>query len=171
MLAGALGGVWDLAQRSLTEEPEASIEHLAGSAIYLMLAPFVGRRQASSRAAGRGSTVAYVTRWRPTVAGDFDDRGLLVTELTGQTLRYLNGHPGAANIEISRALDVRHESQMSRHLVRLEKAGMVTRRKEGRTNAWTLTARGEEAARSLRDLQTEAPRLTNALLLRAANDA
>lgn len=41
---------------------------------------------------------------------------------------------------------------MSRHLVRLERAGMVVRRKEGRTNAWRLTAQGEEAARSLRDV-------------------
>jgi AcrR family transcriptional regulator/DNA-binding MarR family transcriptional regulator len=151
VLAGALGGVWDLALRSLTDEPEASIEHLAGSAIYLMLVPFVGRRQAASRAAGRGSTVAYVTRWRPTVAGDLDDRGLLVTELTGDTLCYLARNPGAANVEVSRALDVRHESQMSRHLVRLERAGMVARRKQGRTNAWRLTAQGEEAARSLRN--------------------
>jgi DNA-binding MarR family transcriptional regulator len=100
-----------------------------------------------------------VTRWTPTVVGGDDDRGLLVTELTSQTLRYLNGHPGAANIDIARAVDVRHESQMSRHLSRLEKAGMVTRRKEGRTNAWVLTARGEEAARTLRDLKAETPRL------------
>jgi AcrR family transcriptional regulator len=159
VLAGALGGVWELALRSLTDEPEASIEQLAGAAIYLMLAPFAGRRQAASRAAGRGSTVAYVTRWRPTVAGDLDDRGLLVTELTADTLRYLARNPGAANVEISRALDVRHESQMSRHLVRLERAGMVVRRKEGRTNAWRLTGCGEEAARTLRDLRADAPRL------------
>jgi DNA-binding MarR family transcriptional regulator len=101
-----------------------------------------------------------VTRWTPTVVGDADDRGLLVTELTGQTLRYLNGHPGAANIEVARAVDVRHESQMSRHLSRLERAGMVQRRKEGRTNAWTLTDRGAEAARTLRDLRSSAPPLT-----------
>jgi AcrR family transcriptional regulator len=161
VLAGALGGVWELALRSLTDEPEASIEQLAGAAIYLMLAPFAGRRQAASRAAGRGSTVAYVTRWRPTVAGDCDDRGLLVTELTADTLRYLARNPGAANVEISRALDVRHESQMSRHLVRLERAGLVERRKEGRTNAWRLTGRGEEAARSLGDLRSNPRRLTD----------
>ena len=37
---------------------------------------------------------------------------------------------------------------------------MVSRRKEGRTNAWVLTARGEDAARTLRDLRSDAPRLT-----------
>jgi AcrR family transcriptional regulator len=152
VLAGAIGSVWELAFSRLTEEPDGSIAELAGTAIYLMLAPFAGRRQAAARAAGRGGGAAYVTRWTPTVTGDSDDRGLLVTELTGQTLRFLNGHPGAANIDIARAVDVRHESQMSRHLGRLERAGMVSRRKEGRANAWQLTARGEEAARTLRDL-------------------
>jgi AcrR family transcriptional regulator/DNA-binding MarR family transcriptional regulator len=160
VLACAISGVWGLAFAQLTEKPDASISDLAGVAIFLLLAPFAGRRHAAARAAGRGGTAAYVTRWTPTVVGGDDDRGLLVTELTSQTLRYLNGHPGAANIDIARAVDVRHESQMSRHLWRLEKAGMVTRRKEGRTNAWVLTARGEEAARTLRDLKAEAPRLT-----------
>jgi AcrR family transcriptional regulator len=152
-LTSAIGGVWELALRTLGEDPDASIEDLGGAAIYLMLSPFVGRRQAAARAAGRGScTPAYVTRWTPTVVGDSDERGLLVTELTGQTLRYLKGHPNAANIDIARAVDVRHESQMSRHLGRLERAGMVSRRKDGRANAWRLTARGEEAARTLHDL-------------------
>jgi AcrR family transcriptional regulator len=157
-LTSAIGGVWELALRALSEDPDAAIADLGGVAIYLMLSPFVGRRQAAARAAGRGSCApAYVTRWTPTVVGDSDERGLLVTELTGQTLRYLNGHPGAANIDIARAVDVRHESQMSRHLGRLERAGMVARRKEGRANAWRLTARGEEAARTLRDLRADAP--------------
>jgi AcrR family transcriptional regulator len=161
VLAGAIGSVWELAFRSLTEDPNNSISDLAGTAIYLVLAPFVGRRQAAARAAGRGGATAYVTRWTPTVTGASEDRGLLVTELTGQTLRYLNGHPGAANVDVARAVDVRHESQMSRHLGRLERAGMVCRRKEGRTNAWCLTARGEEAARTLRDMRADAPRLTD----------
>ncbi len=116
VLAGAIGSVWELAFRELTEDPSNAIAELAGPAIYLVLAPFVGRRQAAARAAGRGGATAYVTRWTPTVVGDSEERGLLVTELTGQTLRYLNGHPGAANIDIARAVDVRHESQMSRHL-------------------------------------------------------
>jgi AcrR family transcriptional regulator/DNA-binding MarR family transcriptional regulator len=161
VLACAISGVWGLAFAQLTEKPDTSISDLAGVAIFLLLAPFAGRRHAAARAAGRGGTAAYVTRWTPTVVGGDDDRGLLVTELTSQTLRYLNGHPGAANIDIARAVDVRHESQMSRHLGRLEKAGMVSRRKEGRTNAWVLTARGEEAARTLRDLRRDTPRLAD----------
>jgi AcrR family transcriptional regulator len=159
-LTSAVGGIWELALRTLGEGADGSIADLGGVAIYLLLSPFVGRRQAAARAAGRGSCApAYVTRWTPTVVGESDERGLLVTELTSQTLRYLNRNPGAANIDIARAVDVRHESQMSRHLGRLERAGMVVRRKDGRANAWRLTARGKEAAQVLCDLPADTPRL------------
>jgi DNA-binding transcriptional ArsR family regulator len=76
---------------------------------------------------------------------------LLVTELTRQTVLYLLAHPGACNVEVARAVGVRHESQMSRHLVRLERAGIVTRRRAGRANAWRLSERGVDAARVLHD--------------------
>jgi AcrR family transcriptional regulator len=163
VLAGALGGVWDLVHRRLSDEPEASLADLAEDATYLMLAPFVGRRQAAARGIGRSAVNTYVTRWTPAVAAGPDEPGLMVTELTGQTLQFLDGHPGAANVDIARAVDVRHESQMSRHLGRLERAGMVSHRREGRANAWQLTARGKEAVRALPDLRSDAPRLTDRL--------
>ena len=87
VLTGALGGVWELAFRRLTDESDEPIDALAGAAVYLVLAPFVGRRQAAARAAGRGSgSAAYVTRWTPAVVGDSADRGLLVTEAHGSDL-------------------------------------------------------------------------------------
>ena len=157
VLAAALGGVWELLRRHLTEE--ASECDVTSSAIYGLLTPFVGRRRAAVRASALGHPATFVARWTPSDVGT-EDLGLLVTELTRQTLEYLEGHPGATNVAVARAVDVRHESQMSRHLARLERAGMVSHRKEGRTNAWRLTARGEEAARTLRDLRVDAPRLT-----------
>jgi DNA-binding MarR family transcriptional regulator len=145
VVVGALGGVWELAARKLTADaPKGAFTDLGSEAIFLMLAPFVGRREAAARVAGREVAGAYVTRWTPTVSGD--EPTLLVTELTRHTLEYLAAHPDAANVDIARAVDVRHESQMSRHLSRLERAGMVTRRKEGRANAWQLTEAGREAA-------------------------
>jgi AcrR family transcriptional regulator len=144
VLAGAFGALWDLVHRRLTEEPDGSLADLGEVATYLVLAPFAGRRRAVTLA-GRGSSIAFVTRWSPRTAGA-DVRGLVVTELTRQTLSYLKAHPGACNVDIARGVDVRHESQISRHLVRLERAGVVRRRKEGRTNAWQLTILGREAA-------------------------
>ncbi len=150
VLASALGGVWELVHRRLTDQPDASLADLGEAADYLMLAPFTGRRRAAALA-GQGSAVAFVTRWSPQVAGT-DHPGLTVTELTRQTLRYLAANPGACNVDIARGVDVRHESQISRHLVRLERAGIVRRRKEGRTNAWTLTVLGQEAAGAVHDV-------------------
>ncbi|HEX5925142.1 MAG TPA: hypothetical protein VFY45_15025 [Baekduia sp.] len=155
VLAAALGGVWELLRHFLTDD--VAEHEVATAAINALLAPFVGRRRAAIRAQDPGDAVTFVTRWTPNSA---DGDGVLVTELTRLTLAYLGAHPGAANIDIARAVDVRHESQMSRHLGRLERAGMVRHRKEGRSNAWALTARGEDAARTLRDLGVEAPRLT-----------
>ncbi len=155
VLAAALGGVWELLRRHLTEE--AAQNDLAAAAIYALLTPFVGRRRAVIRASALGHPAMSVARWTPSDVGK-EDLGLLVTELTRQTLEYLDEHPDATNIAVARAVDVRHESQMSRHLARLRREGVVQRRREGRTNAWRLTARGRDAVRSLHDLRTEVTR-------------
>jgi AcrR family transcriptional regulator len=147
VLAAALGGVWELLRRHLAE---AASEHdLSAAAIYGLLTPFVGRRRAVIRSSALGHPTTFVARWAPSDVGT-QELGLLVTELTRQTLEYLDRHPDATNIAVARAVDVRHESQMSRHLARLRREGVVQRRKEGRTNAWRLTARGQEAVRSVR---------------------
>jgi AcrR family transcriptional regulator len=161
VLAAALGGVLEMLGRRLFDaDPEAAQGDLAGAAIYTLLAPFIGRRRAVTRAGVLSDTTVFVARWTPSDAGADHQAGLLITELTRLTLEYLREHPGATNIAVARAVDVRHESQMSRHLARLQREGVVQRRKEGRTNAWRLTPRGEEAARSLRDLRSDGPRLT-----------
>jgi AcrR family transcriptional regulator len=147
VLAAALGGVWELVRSHLTDGDVQG--DLAAAAVYTLLAPFIGRRRAATRASVlSGDPSIFVARWTPS---DTTELSLLVTELTRQTLEYLDKHPDATNIAIARAVDVRHESQMSRHLARLRRAGIVQRRKEGRTNAWQLTARGQDAARSVRD--------------------
>jgi AcrR family transcriptional regulator len=148
VLAAALGSVWELLRRQLTDDDEAANGDLAAAAIYALLAPFIGRRRAVTRASLLSDPSVFVARWTPS---DTTELSLLVTELTRLTLEYLDKHPDATNIAIARAIDVRHESQMSRHLARLRRAGIVQRRKEGRTNAWQLTARGQDAARSVRD--------------------
>jgi AcrR family transcriptional regulator len=162
VLAAALGGVCELLRRRLTAgDADAAHADLTAPAIYCMLAPFIGRRRAVTRASVLSDSTIFVARWTPSDAGADHQPGLLVTELTRLTLEYLDAHPDATNIAVARAVDVRHESQMSRHLARLQREGVVQHRKEGRTNAWRLTARGEEAARSLRDARAEAPRLTD----------
>ena len=161
-LRGALGGVWELLRRELTEEADDAIGDLAAAAIYVMLAPFVGRRRAvvAGQRAGAIRRPSWRAGRRRTPATE--DRGLLVTELTRQTLEYLDRHPGATNIAVARAVDVRHESQMSRHLARLRACGdgAVAARRAAPTRGGCGTgARRRDAVRSVRD---DAPRLTAA---------
>jgi AcrR family transcriptional regulator len=150
---GAVGAILELATDPiLAGEP---LQPILAPALYTALAPFTGRRVASRRAADppRISAMSVVDADAPPPSPTDQ---LLVTELTRQTVLHLAVSPDACNVDIARAIGVRHESQMSRHLVRLERAGIVQRRKEGRTNAWRLTALGEEAACSLR---SDAPRV------------
>jgi AcrR family transcriptional regulator len=152
VLAAALGGVFELVRRGLTDAHEGhGPKDLIAPATYAVLAPFIGRRRAATRASVLSDPALFVARWTPSDGGAEHQPGLLVTELTRLTLEYLDAHPDATNISVARAVDVRHESQMSRHLARLHREGVVQRRKEGRTNAWRLTDRGREAVRSLRD--------------------
>jgi AcrR family transcriptional regulator len=144
---GAVGAILELATDPILADE--SLQAIVAPALYTALAPFTGRRIASLRAASPPRISAASTLAAPPRSATVAQ--LLVTELTRQTVLHLVAHPEACNVEIARAIGVRHESQMSRHLVRLERAGIVERRKEGRTNAWRLTARGHEAARSLRE--------------------
>jgi AcrR family transcriptional regulator len=148
---GAVGAILELVGDPVIEG--APLQEIVGPAIYLGLAPFAGRRAASIRAANP----PRISPPTPVPGRSAQDGGLLpggtdqllVTELTRQTVLYLADHAGARNIDIARAIGVRHESQMSRHLARLERAGIVRHLKEGRTNAWRLTAQGREAAGAL----------------------
>jgi AcrR family transcriptional regulator len=151
VLAAALGGVWELLRRELTED--GSQEDLTAAAIYGLLTPFVGRRRAVIRASAVGHPSTFVTRWTPSDGGVGQQLGLLVTELTRQTLEE---HPDATNVAVARAVDVRHESQMSRHLARLQQAGVVRCHKSGRTNAWQLTPHGQEALQTIKNIQMPA---------------
>jgi TetR/AcrR family transcriptional regulator len=149
---GAVGAILELATDPiLAGEP---LQPIVAPALYTALAPFTGRRVASRRAADPPRISAMSVVDGDAAPASPTDQ-LLVTELTRQTVLHLAVSPDACNVDIARAIGVRHESQMSRHLVRLERAGIVQRRKEGRTNAWRLTALGEEAACALR---SDAPR-------------
>jgi AcrR family transcriptional regulator len=154
VLAAAMGGVWELLRRHLCEA--ALQDDLQAAATYGLLAPFIGRRRAVIRASALGHPSTFVTRWTPSDAGVNQQLGLLVTELTRQTLEYLDEHPDATNVAVARAVDVRHESQMSRHLARLQQAGVVRCHKSGRTNAWQLTPHGHEALQTVKNTQTPA---------------
>ncbi len=138
LVAGAVGGAWELLHQRLTDDLDGALADVTGPAAYLVLVPFVGHRRATEGMARMRPPAAAPV---PEPAGDH----LPVTELAFQTLNYLHAHPGARNTDLSRALGVRHDSQTSRHLVRLMRDGLIEVQRQGRANAWWLTAAGEQA--------------------------
>lgn len=64
---------------------------------------------------------------------------------------YLAEHPGASNQKIASGIGIRHLGQASTLLARLEQLEVLTKHSggAGRRNAWTLSKRGEDIARSL----------------------
>ena len=153
----AVGAVMELAYRHLTgPDAESSMLPLIAPAAYLVFAPRLGRRAAlveAERIAGAAVAVPRVDAADHMV----EDNALRLTRLTECTLLYLAGHRGARNVEIAAAIGVEHESQISRHLRRLEDAKAARRTRDGRSNAWELTALGERLAGELREAADHAP--------------
>jgi AcrR family transcriptional regulator len=137
---GSVGALWELVLQHLTGQGETRrLTDLAGSSIFLVLAPYVGRRAAMRHAMSPPPVPPPAPQLRPPtslVAG--------LTQLARSTLQFLAGHRGASNAEIGLAVGVPHASQMSRHLHRLEQEGLVRSIRDGRRNAWSLTDIGEK---------------------------
>ena len=62
-------------------------------------------------------------------------------------LRYIGAHPGCSGEDVRRALGFGHLSQASRLLKRLERAGLIARRRgRGGANAWRIAASKKDDA-------------------------
>ncbi len=151
----AVGAVVELAYRHLTgPDAESSMLSLVAPAAYLVLAPRLGRRTALTEAERIASAASAAPRVE--VVDLMGDSALRLTRLTESTLLYLAGHRGARNVEIAAAIGIEHESQISRHLRRLEHAKAARRTRDGRSNAWELTDVGERLASQVREAESRA---------------
>ncbi|MGH2912171.1 MAG: TetR/AcrR family transcriptional regulator [Solirubrobacteraceae bacterium] len=65
---------------------------------------------------------------------------------------YVAENPGASNRKIATGIGIKHVGQASTLLARLERLEVLTKQPggAGRSNAWTLSPRGEEVVRSLK---------------------
>lgn len=68
----------------------------------------------------------------------------VLTRLSVSCLSYLSVHSGSSGAQVARGLGVRHLSQASRLLSRLEAQGLVVNDPTNRENAWALTRFGRE---------------------------
>lgn len=144
---GAAGALWELVrQHLLNRDPDRRLRELAGPAIFLILVPYVGRGHAMSMA----KNPPLLTLEGPgSASADRPATRTRLTELAQQTLLFLRERPLASNAEIAEGIGVAYASQISRHLHRLANEQLIVGTREGRRNAWSLTARGERVTADL----------------------
>lgn len=140
-----LAPLWGMVQQHLLDA--IPLEEAVSSAIYLTLVPVVGRADALHEA--RAAVPQLRCRRPRQRVGQALGPGIDLAARDVDALLHLHRSPGASNAEIARAIGDRHESQISRRMAGLRKAGLVRRKANGRHAAWQLTPKGREIVTQL----------------------
>jgi AcrR family transcriptional regulator len=145
LAASSVGVLWELVFEHLVAgKPGGDLQVLARPAMYLVLAPHVGRAEALRLAAD--PPVLAPMQSRPS---ESDVVPFRLTALARRTLLFVSEHPLAISAEIGDGIGVVHASQISRHLAGLEVRELLSSRREGRCKFWSLTELGVETVTAL----------------------
>jgi AcrR family transcriptional regulator len=152
---GLVGAAFGIVYSRVLEGESGSLVGLLGELMAMIVLPYLGPAAARREQARPAPVVRPVEVRGPT--GIDDPLSGLGVRFTYRTARVLEGvllHPGASNRVVAEYAEVADPAQISRLLARLGRAGLLLNTGGGHTkgepNAWTLTPRGERAARSIR---------------------
>jgi AcrR family transcriptional regulator len=161
LLASVMGVVH---ARLVAREPEPLIG-LLGPLMGILAGSFMDQAQVA-REIERGDRLAReMLRERALRASEVAHPGLPVdvpvvllsarAQRARQCLLYVAQHPGVSNQRVAAGIGASHREQVSRLLGRLAGLGLLVKRAggPGHPNAWSLTAEGEQVARSLAERQ------------------
>jgi AcrR family transcriptional regulator/DNA-binding MarR family transcriptional regulator len=134
----------------------APMTSLLGALMGMIVLPYQGNAAATREAAKPAPRRRRATRREPE-----DPLRALDMRLTYRTVRVLRAiaelggrGAGSSNRQIAEASDITDQGQISRLLVRLEHFGLVRNdgagRRSGEPNVWSLTPKGKELERSIR---------------------
>ena len=156
---GLVGAAFGIVYARLRRDERAPLEVLVGELMAMIVLPYLGpaaaRRELTRKvpATPQAGSSAGVRRMR---GEDESLRGVPV-RLTYRTARVLEGvaeWPGASNRMVGEYAGIHDPGQISKLLARLERVGLLVNTGEGHAkgepNAWGLTPRGEQVARSIR---------------------
>ncbi len=156
---GLVGAAFTIVYTRLLRGERGPLTDLLGELMGMIVLPYQGataarREQARSVPTARADAPRTSPADAPAVA---DPLGGVTMRLTYRTARVLEGiaeHPGASNRQVSEYGGVEDQGQVSKLLRRLESLGLLSNagpgHLKGEPNAWTLTAKGEQVARSIR---------------------
>jgi AcrR family transcriptional regulator len=156
---GVVGAAFAIVYARLLRGERKPLTDLLGELMGMIVLPYKGAA-AARRELERRAPMGPVRAAAKSVAGGraVDDplQGISM-RLTYRTARVLGGvgeRPGASNREVATLAGIHDPGQISKLLARLQRLGLLTNTGEGHAkgepNAWTLTAKGEQIARSIR---------------------
>jgi AcrR family transcriptional regulator/DNA-binding MarR family transcriptional regulator len=153
---GVVGAIFAVLHPRLLEGGGGPLAALRGSLMSMIVLPYLGARAASSelhRAAlepRRDSLPAQAPRSRDPL----DGLNMRLTHRTVRVLMVIAEHPGASNREVAEGSGIADQGQISKLLTRLARLKLVENtgdgQEKGASNAWHLTARGEQVERATR---------------------
>ncbi len=166
---GTVGAVLAVIHARMTqsEEGRRSLTQLLNPLMGMIVLPYLGQaaaakelaRPAPKRPRGRASTAV-----RPPAGVRNGSRGgappdplegldMRLTYRTLMVLSVIAAEPGASNRRVGEGAGIHDQGQISKLLGRLGKLGLIQNsgagQPKGESNAWTLTARGQEVQRAL----------------------
>ncbi len=157
---GLVGAAFTIVYARLLRGERGPLTDLLGELMGMIVLPYQGAaaaRREQARpvpAVPAGAPRVPAAEATPAVA---DPLGGVTMRLTYRTARVLEGiaeHPGASNRQVSEYGGIEDQGQVSKLLRRLASLGLLSNagpgHLKGEPNAWTLTAKGEQVARSIR---------------------
>ena len=152
---GVVGAIFAVMHARVLDGGREPLADLLGPLMSMIVLPYLG-----ARAAGRELTrpaLEIPSDGRVTAPARTDPLEGLKMRLTYRTVRVLTviaEHPGASNREIAEGSGIIDQGQISKLLTRLARLELVTNvgdgQEKGASNAWHLTARGEQVERATR---------------------
>jgi AcrR family transcriptional regulator len=151
---GVLGAVAAVVHARMLQPTQEPLRDLLNPLMAIVVLPYLGTRGARrelARPAPRSEPMRALPSFRSSdpLAGI----GIRVTYRTTCVLAAIASAPGASNRQIADAAGINDQGQMSKLLSRLEGFKLVRNsgagQPEGMSNAWTLTAKGDELAQAL----------------------
>ena len=157
---GLVGAAMAILYARLLKGQREPLTGLLGELMGMIVLPYLGpaaarreqTRPAPVRSPALVRTAAVSVREQP------DPLEGVPMRLTYRTARVLEGareHPGASNREVADHAGIQDPGQVSKLLRRLERIGLLANTGQGahlkgESNAWSLTAKGEQVTRSIR---------------------
>jgi AcrR family transcriptional regulator len=155
---GVVGAVFAIVYARLLRGEQEPLVALLGELMGMIVLPYLGPAAARREQARPAPAPAGVSREERSGGAQGAGSSLMdvPVRLTYRTARVLEGvaeQPGASNRMVADYAGVGDPGQISKLLARLERAGLLVNtgagHANGEPNAWSLTAKGEQVARSI----------------------